>query len=378
MKCDQQEIACLASTGCHTAEISAQCSNNDATHLCDFDGTTSGHNGSEERSLPLDDTQLRDSDAMHWSSAHIDDDEEPPLDDFGDCDATYWSYGRNDDEDPPLAPGCAQEDPDVLSTYDIMALTVNFAVEFGLPWRGVEALQKLICHILRRKDVPATKHLFKKFVGAGIEAARFHFYCDECMASISETSGRLVERNSQEGQCRECGKPYSGREMMRDGQFFVSLPLQRQLSSQLADKEVASALLDRLNVINQNPGEVESKADLTDGDMYRRIRKEISEHDLTLTLNADGAPIFKSSNYSMWPVQVVVNELPRHMRQDNVLVPLLWYGQSRPDMTLLLGSFVKQMDELGLDGVSWTVGTQTIHSKVSLLSGPYRPRPSVL
>ncbi|KAH9367113.1 hypothetical protein HPB48_014749 [Haemaphysalis longicornis] len=183
------------------------------------------------------------------------------------------------------------------------------------------------------------------------------------MASISETSGRLVERNSQEGQCRECGKPYSGREMMRDGQFFVSLPLQRQLSSQLADKEVASALLDRLNVINQNPGEVESKADITDGDMYRRTRKEISEHDLTLTLNADGAPIFKSSNYSMWPVQVVVNELPRHMRQNNVLVPLLWYGQSRPDMTLLLGSFVKQMDELGLDGVSWTVGTQMIHSK---------------
>ncbi|KAH9360096.1 hypothetical protein HPB48_014615 [Haemaphysalis longicornis] len=286
MKCDQQDIACLASTGCHSAETSAQCSNNDVTQPCDFDGTiSSDHNGSEERSPPLDDdaTQLRDSN-LNWSSAHIDNDEEPPLDDFGDCDATYWSYGHNDDEEPPPAPGCAQEDPDVLSPYDIMALTVNFAVQFGLPWRGGEALQKLICYILRRKDVPGTKHLFKKFVGAGIEAARFHFYCDECMASISETSGRLVERNSQEGQCRECGKPYSGREMMRDGQFFVSLPLQRQLTSQLADKEVASALLDRLNVINQNPGEVESKADMTDGDMYRRIRKEISEHDLTLTL----------------------------------------------------------------------------------------------
>lgn len=105
-------------------------------------------------------------------------------------------------------------------------------------------------------------------------------------------------------------------------------------------------------MIHQNPAEVESKAHITDGDMSRRIRKEISEHDLTLTLNADGAPIFKSSNYSMWPVQVVVNELPRHMRQHNVLVPLLWYGQSCPNVILLLGSFVKQMDELGLDGVS--------------------------
>ncbi|KAH9377822.1 hypothetical protein HPB48_021072 [Haemaphysalis longicornis] len=154
-----------------------------------------------------------------------------------------------------------------------------------------------------------------------------------------------MERNSQDSERGQCGKPYNGGEMMRDGQFFVSLPFQRQLSSQLANKEVASALLDRLHMIHQKTGVVESKPDITDGGMYRPIRKQqISENDLTLTLNADGAPIFKSSNYSRWPVKLVVNELPRYMRQFKVFVPLLWYGQSRPDMTSLLGSFAKQMD----------------------------------
>lgn len=71
---------------------------------------------------------------------------------------------------------------------------------------------------------------------------------------------------------------------------------------------VATALYDRLHVIPQNTGEAESKADIMDGDMYRCIRREISEHDFTLTLNADGALTFKS-NYIMWPAQVIVNFL---------------------------------------------------------------------
>ncbi|KAH7973575.1 hypothetical protein HPB49_002804 [Dermacentor silvarum] len=49
-----------------------------------------------------------------------------------------------------------------IPPQDLLALTVNFAIEFGLPWNGVEALQKLIAYALDRNGVPATKYLFKK------------------------------------------------------------------------------------------------------------------------------------------------------------------------------------------------------------------------
>ncbi|KAL1443911.1 hypothetical protein MTO96_045761 [Rhipicephalus appendiculatus] len=103
---------------------------------------------------------------------------------------------------------------------DLLALSVNFATEFGLPWKGVEALQKLVAYVADRKDVPASKYLFKKCVSASVEAARFHFYCPECLTHLAETSGTLQERNSVQSCCSVCKKNYSGREMLRDGHFF--------------------------------------------------------------------------------------------------------------------------------------------------------------
>ncbi|KAK8769765.1 hypothetical protein V5799_013765 [Amblyomma americanum] len=59
----------------------------------------------------------------------------------------------------------------------------------------------------------------------------------------------------------------------------------------------------------------------------------------------------------------MLNELPMYFRHKNVLTSMLWYGQSRPDMTLLLSSFVLQMETLASNGVTWKIGTEIILSK---------------
>ncbi|KAH7977847.1 hypothetical protein HPB49_003755 [Dermacentor silvarum] len=250
-----------------------------------------------------------------------------------------------------------------LPPQDLLALTVNFAIEFWLSWNGLEALQKLNAYVLDRNDVPATKYLFKKYVGAGVEAARFHFYCTECLTPLAETSGKLQERNRVEGCCSVCHKNYSGHKMLRDGHFFLTLPLEQQLGSLLADTSVAAALSSQLEDIAENRDNSQM-SDLTDGQIYKDIRATISRHDLTLLLNVDGAPIFKSSKYSIWPIQVTINELPPHLRSKNVLIPALWYGQSHADMTLFVKSFVEQMIQLETAGFTWKAGSQSIHSKV--------------
>ncbi|XP_075534224.1 uncharacterized protein LOC142568027 [Dermacentor variabilis] len=265
-----------------------------------------------------------------------------------------------------LPPEPAQEEEPKLSPDDLLALAVNFAIEYKLPWKAVEALQRLLAYVLRRCDLPVTKFLFRKNTGISIDAAKFHFYCNDCKSLVAETSGLLAERNGTRGSCSVCTKGYCGREMMRDGHFFVSLPLRQQLVSLLSTQELAVTLRERLDHIEDRckSSVTNEMLDITDGKAYRAMRQKLNKYDLSLTVNSDGSPLFKSSKYSIWPVQVTVNELPPHTRGKHVFTTTLWYGQSHPDMGLLMGSFVQEVEDLMQGGITWTDGTKSISSKV--------------
>ncbi|KAH6948578.1 hypothetical protein HPB50_025174 [Hyalomma asiaticum] len=93
------------------------------------------------------------------------------------------------------------------------------------------------------------------------------------------------------------------------------------------------------------------------------MREKIKKYDLSLTVNSDGSPLFKSSKFSIWPVQVTINELPLHHRSKHVVTTTLWYGQSHPQMELLMGSFVRELEHLAQRGITWTDGTSSITSQ---------------
>ncbi|KAL1471876.1 hypothetical protein MTO96_039657 [Rhipicephalus appendiculatus] len=261
------------------------------------------------------------------------------------------------------------------SAQDLLLMVLNFALEFGLSWKAVEALQRLIVHILDRHDVPTSKYMFKKQVGASIRDARFHFYCAPCMNSLGETSGDLQQRNNFQASCSTCHKSYSGRTLVLDGNFFITLPIVQQLSSLLCDQGVTNALVKKLQSIKDQDrardrlADVSEVGDITDGSMYQELRQELEAGDLTITFNADGSPVFKSSKFSILPIQISLNELPPQLRCKNIIVSALWHGQSHPDMVLLLESFVQQFSDINANlGVTWMAGTRAMHSKVYCLS----------
>lgn len=69
------------------------------------------------------------------------------------------------------------------------------------------------------------------------------------MNLVAETPGDIKERNSVKTTCSVCMKSLTGQQMMSDGNFFITLPV--QLSFLLSDESVANALLDGLNSISQ-------------------------------------------------------------------------------------------------------------------------------
>ena len=54
--------------------------------------------------------------------------------------------------------------------------------------------------------------------------------------------------------------------------------------------------------------------DIYDGEVYQALCLEnkplANINNISLTLNTDGVQVYQSNNYSMWPVLLMINELP--------------------------------------------------------------------
>jgi hypothetical protein len=97
-----------------------------------------------------------------------------------------------------------------------------------------------------------------------------------------------------------------------------------------------------------------------------RVHQGFEENDLTLTLNTDGAPLFKSSSVSLWPVLGLVNEADIKSRDANVLILGLWIGR-KPRFDSFLKPIIDEMLNLRRNPVIWFNQGTRIESKVFVL-----------
>lgn len=87
--------------------------------------------------------------------------------------------------------------------------------------------------------------------------------------------------------------------------------------------------------------------DIDDAKLYKKIREKNKHvHILPITMNLDGAQIFKSSNKSLWPVQLYLNFLPPSIRflPNNIIVSTVYFGAKKPNMVNLLYSLATEFD----------------------------------
>lgn len=77
--------------------------------------------------------------------------------------------------------------------------------------------------------------------------------------------------------------------------------------------------------------EVDNKniKDVSDGSIYQNLDNKI-ETFMTININTNGAPIFKSSKRSMWPIQFIVNEFSPVDRFHKVIRGGYWITSNKP------------------------------------------------
>lgn len=155
---------------------------------------------------------------------------------------------------------------------------------------------------------------FKNKTELDINFSRF-YYCPECINYFAHNSKKLLFK------CNLCGNSLAS---------FFHFNIVNQLKSIIKNSESSIDL--RLNKNNK---------------VCQLISSEYSNF-ITLTINTDGMSIYKSSNVTLWPVYLTLNQIKssKRFKLNNVILAGVWIGRKKPKFEIFLNPIIGELKVL--------------------------------
>lgn len=111
--------------------------------------------------------------------------------------------------------------------------------------------------------------------------------------------------------------------------------------------------------------------DIHDGEAYKHviISNNDAMHTFTLSMNTDGALLYNSSHVDLWPVFLVINELPPKLRYSriNMITWGLWQTASKPNFSTYLIPLCQELIYLKANGFNLVLPSGVKHCKAILI-----------
>ena len=183
----------------------------------------------------------------------------------------------------------------------IMVLLALFVIKHNLSGEAIEHLLSIFAAALPVSNVvPRTISCFRKYFCHLKNPFILHKYCTYCFAFVRERD----LANCPNGHCLK--------DLTRKGgtAYFIEVPIIQQLQTLFSRDGFYENLQHRFNRKKKDINNIE---DVYDGRIYKKlVQKGIlqSENNFSFIFNTDGVPIFKSSKVSIWPIYLIINELP--------------------------------------------------------------------
>ena len=226
-----------------------------------------------------------------------------------------------------------------LTLGSVMVLLVLFVIRHNLTSEALENLLSIIAALLPASSIlPSSVSRFKKYFANLKHPFVFHHYCSFCFAYISQRG------------VKQCTNSHCLKDLSAKGgtSYFIEIPIVDQLQTMFSRSGFYEDLQHRFNRKKQAQENIE---DIYDGRLYRSlVRKGIlsSGNNISFIFNTDGVPVFKSSKVSIWPLYLIINELPHHKRfaKENMLFAGMWFGEKKPAMWTFLKPFHESFSKL--------------------------------
>ncbi|KAJ8685445.1 hypothetical protein QAD02_021238 [Eretmocerus hayati] len=235
---------------------------------------------------------------------------------------------------------------------EILLAVLKYALKYSLSQTAVADLFKLICVLLGVDDLPTSRYLMDKLFN-NVDGVVYHACCPECKKYVSK-----FDQSTRTLTCPTCNFVIEVRSPTYN-QFFAIIDPRYEIAHLLESNwETYQANL-------RKDRESGVYSDITDGERYIKfllsLPKDVRYKFISMMFNTDGVALYKSSNFSVWPIQCVINELPYAVRTASPITCGIWFGKDEPDMRIFLKVFVLKMNELAEEGVPCEVGG-TVHN----------------
>lgn len=255
--------------------------------------------------------------------------------------------------------------PVTASAGELLLMIIKFVLQFGLSFEASSSLCRMINNIFRDPILPESKYMLDKLFHPKSNV-EFHAVCPSCSEYLGKIES-LCDKNIKE--CKVCETSLDVTHPSSTS-FFVLIDPSEQIANYLSQNE------DYYDwVIQQRQHDPQIIKDFYDGLQYQAFRAKLVDKDkcsyVTLMKSADGAPAFESSQYSIWPVELVINELPMKQRFRNLITFGLWFGKSEPVMTIYLTPLVDKLNLLTENGITVPIKGEIRSIKPYVLVGVY-------
>lgn len=108
--------------------------------------------------------------------------------------------------------------------------------------------------------------------------------------------------------------------------------------------------------------------DILDGNIYKQYSEDPNllgnPYNFSDTFNRDGCQSSGKSKVTIWPIYMMIHELPDNLRKRCMPLAGLWVAKQEPDMTIFLQQFVDKSNELSTKGFTWKYHTNYVTSKL--------------
>lgn len=180
-------------------------------------------------------------------------------------------------------------------------------------------------------------NLLKRFNNHNITSPCTHYFCEKCNSILDNHNEATADRIII---CLKCTHENVFKILDDTSHYFLTLPLGIQIRK-LLESDLSKKLTWQSN-----------GSDVTNGSFYKELKNmNADQYFLTIQWNTDGIQIFNSSKISVWPIQVMINELPYYEQRQNIILTGLWFSPVKPDMNNFLQPFIKELCILHDEGI---------------------------
>jgi hypothetical protein len=261
------------------------------------------------------------------------------------------------EDDQPLYPGSP------ITVAESVVMNISCALRHNMTGQCL-ADMLMICemHCPRPNNCKTSLYKVKQQFSTMTNEIIHHVFCASC--------GLLIPKPLPE----YCLNALCGKSMKesKNTSYFIEIPIASQIEAFFQREYFHPDIMHRFSRVKEGEYNIE---DVYDGELYKEQSKGLLSKptNLSLTWYTDGAPPFKSSKGSLWPVCFVINELPpeKRMRFENMIIAGLWFGEGKPHMNSYLKPICDSLEDLYSNGIDVSCGhcNEGFNTKVVLLCG---------